>query len=342
MRKYVIFRTLSGKVVVGVILLFLFLLLLMLMPGSRERIKEHSDGRVEEGVIFMGEDMGGLTEKEVTALVTEYSGVIDTDPIDAFIDPGTGGVIPELNGNKLDILSTSEKIMEAFQGETVFPVVNKILPGKSMKDFPEAPIYQGNPHKKQVCFLVNVAWGNEYIHDLMEAMEENNARSTFFFMGKWVEQNQELVLEIISRGHEAANHGYRDNVLMSQLSTEEIRADIIKTNYLLREITNQEIKYFSSHCGEVNEDILKITAKLDMRAIMWSLDTVDWMLPGVEVMAEKILKEAHHGALVLIHPTEQTADALRIIIKGLTDEGYKIVPLSELLSPDYQEVRNYK
>ncbi|PKM82498.1 MAG: hypothetical protein CVU88_03240, partial [Firmicutes bacterium HGW-Firmicutes-13] len=280
MRKYIVFRTLSGRAVIGVIMLLsLILLILLVLPGSRQKIKEYPESRVKDGVTFMGEDVGGLSEEEVTALVREYYVQIEKEPVDAVIDPVTGGVIPELYGYELDIYSTTKKIIGAFRGETVLPVVDKIIPEKTMKDFPEAPLHQGNPEKKQVSFLVNVAWGDEYIHNLLDVMEENNVRSTFFFVGKWVEKTPELVLEIISRGHEAANHGYRDTVIMSELTLEEIKADITKTNYLLRDITNREVKYFSSHCGEINEDVLRITAELNMRTVMWSLDTVDWMLP---------------------------------------------------------------
>ncbi len=338
MKKYAIFGSLSGKVVIAVIL-GLFLILLLLVINDHD-FKELSSTKVNPDVTFMGEDIEKMSEEEVTECVKQVSRKMYRNPVDASIDPVTEGVIPELYGCQVDIAATVQKILSASQGDIVDPVLNEILPQYTIENFPEAPLYQGNSAKKQVSFLVNVAWGEQHIQEMLGIMEEHNIKSTFFFIGKWAGKNPDLVKEIVSRGHEAANHGYRDTVLMSRLSAEEIKADICKTNNLIKEITGDEVKFFSSHCGELNEDILRTTAELNMRTIMWSLDTVDWKLPGAEKMAEKILNGAHNGATVLMHPTEQTQEALIIIIKGLKEQGYDIVTLSELINPCYWSYEN--
>lgn len=333
MKKYAIFKTLPGKGTVMIILFAVLLLTILMLKGDKQG--NYSQNLVKEGVIFLGKDLGGFTKEEAGAAIESVRSRLEREPVDAYIDPENKGVIPELLGYKIDISSTLERVLEAGEGKRVSPVIKNVLPAITMHDFPLAPLYQGNPEKKQISFLVNVAWGEEYLEDMLEIMEANEVVSTFFFVGKWIDKNPQLVQEIYMRGHEVANHGYRDTVLMSQLSFEEIKEDITKTNLLIKELTGEETRYFSSHCGELNENILEASAELGVRTVMWSLDTVDWKLPGEDRMAEKILSNSHPGATVLMHPTPQTPKALELIIEGLKEQEYQMVCLTELIDPDY-------
>ncbi|MGB4290166.1 MAG: polysaccharide deacetylase, partial [Dethiobacteria bacterium] len=70
-----------------------------------------------------------------------------------------------------------------------------------------------------------------------------------------------------------------------------------------------------------------------MRLLTWTLDTVDWQLPGEEAMARRILDNLSPGAIILMHPTEQSAGFLQLIMPELQSRGYRIVTVKELLSP---------
>lgn len=49
-------------------------------------------------------------------------------------------------------------------------------------------------------------------------------------------------------------------------------------------------------------------------------------------MVDRVVKNAHPGAIILFHNNAKyTPEALPIILKKLKAEGYKIVPVSELL-----------
>ncbi|MDD2361085.1 MAG: deacetylase, partial [Syntrophaceticus schinkii] len=66
--------------------------------------------------------------------------------------------------------------------------------------------------------------------------------------------------------------------------------------------------------------------------IQWSVDSLDWQELGTEAVVDRILKNAHPGAIILFHNNAKyTPEALPIILKKLKGEGYEIVPVSELL-----------
>lgn len=65
-----------------------------------------------------------------------------------------------------------------------------------------------------------------------------------------------------------------------------------------------------------------------------SVDSLDWKEYGVEHEINQVLNHKHlsNGSIILFHnDAKYTPDALDRIIKGLKENGYEIVPLSDLI-----------
>jgi peptidoglycan/xylan/chitin deacetylase (PgdA/CDA1 family) len=136
-------------------------------------------------------------------------------------------------------------------------------------------------------------------------------------------------------GHELANHGYTD-AHPAQLSTGKLQAELRKTAKVIKDCCGQTPKYYSPFYGEYARQVVKTAAAMDYTVVRWSIDTVDWTLPGAELMVEATAHKLHPGAIILMHPTEQSAQALRGIMALLEKRGLELVPLSELLSPTWR------
>ncbi|MEW6307624.1 MAG: hypothetical protein AB1492_01035 [Bacillota bacterium] len=66
--------------------------------------------------------------------------------------------------------------------------------------------------------------------------------------------------------------------------------------------------------------------------IMWTVDTLDWKEPGVDVIVSRTLNNAKPGAIVLMHVgSRRTPAALPAIISGLRQQGCRFVAAPELL-----------
>ena len=57
----------------------------------------------------------------------------------------------------------------------------------------------GHP-KKPVVFIFNVAWGNEYLQDMLAVLKKNNVKATFFLEGNWTKKNPDLAKMIKGAG----------------------------------------------------------------------------------------------------------------------------------------------
>jgi peptidoglycan-N-acetylglucosamine deacetylase len=327
------FKALYGKK------LFSLLLVICILPavfgGGSKYLRRYFSG-VSKDVTFNGSDMSGLLREDVNLIVSGMAKTMHTAPVDAAVDEVSGGVIPDINGCGVNIEGTVDAIMAAKKGTVVDAVCLEIPAAVRLDDFPERAVFRGNPQKQQVSFLINVAWGNEYLPEMLKVLTEENAGATFFLVGRWVRQYGELAIAIRDAGFELANHGDSDAANMGSLSVEAAREQISKCTDTIYTTCGVKVQYFSPHKGELGENVLKAAALENTRVIMWTVDTVDWKLPGVENMVNKILANAAGGSLILMHPTAQTAEFLRQVIPALRQMGLEPVMLSTLLSPTYQ------
>jgi probable sporulation protein (polysaccharide deacetylase family) len=192
------------------------------------------------------------------------------------------------------------------------------------------PIYKGDTKEKKIAFACNVAWGDEYIPKMLDIFKDNNIHITFFFEGKWAEKNPDVVKDIYQKGHEIGSHGYT-HVKYTNLSRQQYEEDIKKSGEILEKITGIKPTLFAPPYGDFNDEVVKVAEQLGYKVILWSLDTIDWNNPSPQTIVDRVMTKYHNGAIVLMHPTQNTVEALPQIIKQLKEKGYKITKVSEVI-----------
>jgi peptidoglycan/xylan/chitin deacetylase (PgdA/CDA1 family) len=77
---------------------------------------------------------------------------------------------------------------------------------------------------------------------------------------------------------------------------------------------------------------------LHLLMVLWSVDTDDYLQPGVSTIVERALAGAHPGAIILMHDAggtrTQTIAALPTIITTLRARGFQLVTVPQLLRDD--------
>ncbi len=74
----------------------------------------------------------------------------------------------------------------------------------------------------------------------LDLLDEFDTKATFFVLGWIAEQNPKLIREIVSRGHEVASRGFYHRSLKN-LTSDEFREDLRKTNRVLEDAAGQKI-----------------------------------------------------------------------------------------------------
>ncbi len=79
----------------------------------------------------------------------------------------------------------------------------------------------------------------------LDLLDDLNTKATFFVLGWIAEQNPKLLREIVSRGHEVASRGFYHRSLKN-LTNEEFREDLRKTNQAIEDACGQKIVGYRS------------------------------------------------------------------------------------------------
>ena len=89
----------------------------------------------------------------------------------------------------------------------------------------ELPVYCVKTEEKKVALTFDAAWGNEDTEKILDILDRNNVKATFFMTGGWVDKYPENVKKIAEKGHDLGNHS-QNHKNMSQLSKEEILQEV--------------------------------------------------------------------------------------------------------------------
>ncbi len=286
---------------------------------------------VKPGVTLQGRPMEGLLHHEVATAVSRMAAHERREPVNAQVDEGKERIIPELNGLEVDREATVERIMGAQPGERLEPVYSEITPSLCWDHYPGLPAEEGNPRKPCVALMINVAWGEEELPEMLDVLEKEKARATFFLVGRWAEQNEAFIEKIADDGHELGNHGYSDSETFPELDAWGAARSLRKTNEIIHDAAGCYPRYFTPHKGEYNELTLEIVSRQGMRTVLWSLDTVDWQKPGVKAMEEKIINNLAPAQIILMHPTADTVQLLKVLLPRIRERGLAVVSVGELL-----------
>lgn len=257
---------------------------------------------------------------------------LNAPPVDAVVDR-VWKAIPGYNGLEIDVESTYQNALLQAPNDPVKYVYRQIEPKVSLNELGAQPIFRGNPAKPMVSLMINVAWGNQYIVPMLDILDEEKVKVTFFLDGSWLSKNQELASEMLKRGHEMENHAYT-HPNMSTLSPARATAEIEKTQKLLKESLGVTNKWFAPPSGDFDQETVEIASSLGLKTVLWTLDTVDWRNPSPESVVAKITSKSEPGTLILMHPTASSSTALKGMIRGIKAKGLQLGTVSQTLSAE--------
>lgn len=240
---------------------------------------------------------------------------------------------PGYNGLTIDIDESYKKMKKIGKFDEKQIVFKQVKPKVHLSDLPPAPIYRGHPDKTMVSFLINVAWGNEYLPSMLEVLDKHEVKATFFLEGRWAKENPALVKTIKEAGHEIGNHSY-SHPDMARITTDQIRKQIGSTNDVIKEITGAAPVWFAPPSGSFRQDVITVADEFKMETVLWSVDTIDWQKPEPGVLVERVLKKVHNGAMILMHPTDSSSRSLETLIQSIKQKGYSFGSVSMLLDEE--------
>lgn len=186
---------------------------------------------------------------------------------------------------------------------------------------------------KKIALTFDAAWGNEDTQKILEILDKQNVKVTFFMTGGWVETYPDDVRAILDAGHDLGNHS-ENHKNMSQLSNAEKKDELMKVHEKVKELTGYEMFLFRPPYGDYDNDVITTASACGYYSIQWDVDSLDWKNFGVDSIIQTVTNHKHldSGSIILCHNgAKYTADALDTMITTLKEKGYTFVPVSELI-----------
>ena len=196
------------------------------------------------------------------------------------------------------------------------------------------PIYKVQTEENKVALTMNCAWNADDIDKILEILEENNVKITFFMVGDWIEKYPDAVRKIYDAGHEIGTHS-DTHPHVNNLSYEENIEELEKSNDKIESITGVRTNLYRTPYGEYNQTVIKSAQDKGYYTIQWSLDTLDYTGLTGDEMWNRIKDKISLGDIILMHNgTEHTADSLDKILKNIREKNLEVVKISELIYKD--------
>ncbi|GIN70425.1 hypothetical protein J14TS2_09000 [Bacillus sp. J14TS2] len=271
-------------------------------------------------------------QDELYNQIIEAAQNYQADSQDAKIDR-VWKAMPGYNGIRVDEKASYQKMKKNKVFDERKLVFIQVKPKVHLTDLSPAPIYRGHPDKPMVSFLINVAWGNEYIPSILETLKEHKTYATFFLEGRWVKENPELAKMIADSGHEIGNHSY-SHPNMAHISATQMKQELSQTNEIIEATTKITPTWFGPPSGAYRDETVKIADAQGLKTIMWTVDTIDWRKPSPQVLVQRVMSNVHPGAMILMHPTDATAKSLDTLISEIHAQDLKIGTVTKLMDEE--------
>ncbi|MFN8534552.1 MAG: polysaccharide deacetylase family protein [Dehalococcoidia bacterium] len=184
-----------------------------------------------------------------------------------------------------------------------------------------------------------------YTPAVLDLLAERQVRATFFALGERVECFPEIAQRIIADGHEIANHTY--SLACQQLPWRfylpGVGREVWRGQQAILKTTGIQPRFFRTPAGQVGRNLWREVERLDLKVVHGALPIA---LPRQSATNQLAIlrRQIAPGAILILHDgldsdlesaaPRATLELLPLLIDTITERGYRIVPLGELLGLD--------
>ena len=171
-----------------------------------------------------------------------------------------------------------------------------------------------------------------YTDRLLQILEANNAKATFFEIGNKVAANPAGAKRVVDAGMELGNHTW-EHPNMTTLPPSEVPGQLTRANEAITAATGVTPKLWRPAGGLTNEAVNEQAAKAGLAGILWDVIPFDWINDSnIAASRYLLMTQIKPGSVVLLHDTySSTVDLVYQFIPVLKANDYHLVTVSQLL-----------
>ncbi len=167
---------------------------------------------------------------------------------------------------------------------------------------------------------------------LLELFREYGGRGTFCVVGGAVSGKEEILKRTADEGHEIVNHT-NNHYNLPDCDEKTVVYQLMTVSSEVKRITGKDCDLMRAPGTNYDDTVCNILRALGMGLLTWSVDTEDWFTRNADAVYSAVMEGAHDGAIVICHDSHgTTVSAMERVIPELTEKGYRLVTVSELMA----------
>ena len=171
--------------------------------------------------------------------------------------------------------------------------------------------------------------------EVLDALDRYGAPATFFCVGISVSSQPELLARAAASGHAIANHTW-SHPFLPDLRVNELQDQVARTRDALTNAVGTTPAFVRPPYGSLNREVMQAWEPLPEQVVLWDVEAEDWVMPGADVIADRVLNATRPGSIILLHDgggdRSQTARSLPAIIEGCLARGLRFVTVPDMLT----------
>ena len=186
-----------------------------------------------------------------------------------------------------------------------------------------------DPSKPMVAITFDDGPNPDTTNVMLDAIEKNYAKCTFFVLGQNAEYYPEVVKREYELGQQVGTHTYSHQQL-TKLQGSALTQEIEKGVKAIEAAIGVAPILMRPPYGAYNDTVRAEAKKYGLCCVNWSLDTEDWRTKNADATYQMVMKVVD-GDVVLLHDIhEYNVDAVKRFIPDLMEQGFQLVTVSEM------------
>ena len=196
-------------------------------------------------------------------------------------------------------------------------------------------IAEGKTNDKRIALTFDDGPDEVITPQVLAMLEKHQIPATFFLIGHKIQENQDIVAEIVAKGHLVGNHSFSHTVAFDFKSSSKVQQELRATQQQIATIIGRKVRYFRPPFGITNPPIAKAVRQEKYKVIGWNVRPYDAVSTDEKIILKRIKKKLQPGSIVLLHDIKPLIlNVLEDLIPYLKEQGYEVVPLDKLIQED--------
>lgn len=176
----------------------------------------------------------------------------------------------------------------------------------------------------------------QFTDEILETLKQQDVKATFFLTGDALEKYPKEGEKIVAAGHEIGNHSY-SHKRMVLVTPSFVKDEILKTDHLIKLAGYDKLPHFRPPYGKKLFTLPYYLSEIERQTITWDVEPESFpeIAANSETIARYVLDKTGSGSIILLHvmsdPQRKSLTAVKPIIEGLKQKGFRFVTVSELL-----------